>query len=295
MSLIPIANLLQAPTGASVRATGVSILTSLGIPAAQWRPGGVASSLLTAMSSLFAAVIAQLVSGPLSSPFLSICPVAFLPYLALYVYGIIVNQATYATGLYSLTNPGGGTYSVGTGQLVLANSFTGITYANTAPFTLGPETTLSSIPITATTIGSVGNAVAGPGAGSVDTIVSTGIFRGAAVTGVNPAPLLGADGDSPQTIRNKCTAAIAARSYKGPNGAYQNAVVTAVNASGLPVNINRWSIETDPTTGFITVYLAAPSGVPTGADIAGVQANLNLIAQPQGITATAVSCTVVPI
>jgi hypothetical protein len=270
------------------------MFVSLGIPANKWRPGGGWSSLLTATTSLFAAVIGQVVSTYLSAQFITICPPSLLPFAALYLYGVTVNLATYATGTVALTNPGGGTYNIGAQQLMLANSFSGVTYTNQQPFTLGPLTTLANIAIQANTIGAVGSAIPGPGAGSVDTVVSTQLFAGTLVTVVNPAAITGLDADAPSLIVTKCLASIAARSYFGPDGAYQAAVLTALNG-GNPVNINRWSETNNPSTGQITVYLASPSGAPTPGDIAAVQANIAQVAQPQGITATAVSCVVVPL
>lgn len=289
--MTPLANLLVAPTAASVRSTAVSMLTSLGIPAGKWRAGGVASSLLTVTTSLFASVIAALVTSVLTAPFLPLAVPPWNAILALYVYGVTVNPATYATGLVTLTNNQGAIYNRAAGSVVFANSETGVTYTNTAPFTLGANSSITGVPIQATTIGSVGSAVPGPGLGSVDTVVTSLL----GVTVQNPAPILGTDADSPAVVKAKCLAAIAARSYKGPNGAYQYAIATALNGSGQPVNINRWSIVTNTTTGAITAYLAAPGGVPVAGDIAAVQAAITAIAQPQGITAYAQPCTLIPV
>lgn len=292
--MIPLAQLLTAPTAASTRAAAVGILESIGIPASSWRSGGVASSLLTATTSVFASVIASLVTTALAAPFLPISPPPWISILAKYVYGVIPVEATFASGTVSLTNPGGGTYNIKAGQLAVANSFTGTVYTNVAPFTLGPTTTLAGVEVQANILGSVGNASAGPGLGSIDTVVSTNLFPGVVVTVVNLAPVEGLDGDLPTVIRQKCLAAIAARSYFGPNGAYQNAIVQARNGT-QPVNVNRWSIVNDPSTGEITAYLASPAGAPTALDVAAVQVAIDLLAQPQGITATATPCTVIPL
>ena len=290
--MTPLSSLLAAPTAASVRAFLVNALVSAGVPANQWRQGGAFSTILTVVSSFAAAAVAVMVTGALSAPFLPICPPAFLPILAYYVYGVTVLFAQAATGLVSLTNASGATYSRSAGQAVFQNSFTGITYTNTAPFTLGPLTTITGIPVMATVKGFVGNATAGPGQGSIDTVVST--MLGVSVT--NPAPCLGLDGDSPSVIRAKCTASIAGRTYLGPNGAYVNAVAKAINSSGNPVNVNRPpKIFTDPTTGFITIVVAGPGGPPNDDDIAAIQAQVNLLAEPAGITATVVPCTIVPL
>jgi hypothetical protein len=292
MAQTPLANLLVAPTAASIRSFLVNALVANGVPANNWRKGGGFSSILTASSKLGAAAISAMVTGVLSAPFLPVCPPGFLPILAYYVYGVTVNFAQAATGLVNLSNSTGSTYSKGAGQAVFQNSFTGVTYTNVNPFTIGPLATLTGIAVIATVKGSIGNATAGPGQGSIDTVVS--VMLGVTVT--NPAPVLGQDGDSPQVIRAKCQASIAGRTYLGPNGAYVNAVAKAINSSGNPVNVNRPPrVTTDPSTGFITIVIAAPSGAPTPDDVAAVQVQVNLLAEPGGITATVVGATVVPL
>lgn len=288
--MIPLANLLVAPTAASVLATAVSAFTSLGIPAGSWNKRGVAYGGLVAVSSLFASVIGQLVTSVLTAPFLPLAVPPFNAILAQFVYGVIPNVATYATGLVTLTNPTGSIWNKAARTVIFGNSLTQETYTNTVPFSLGANASISGIAVEATTIGSVGSAVAGPGPGSIDTVITPML----GVTVTNPAPVVGLDGDSPATVKAKCLASIAARSYKGTQGAYEYAVATATNG-GNPVNVNRWSVVSNPSTGAVTAYLAAPGGAPTVGDVAAVQAAIVAVAQPQGITAAAVACTVVPL
>ncbi len=288
--MTPLADLLVAPTATTVRAQAVQMLTSLGIPAGSWNSGGVASSTLTIICSLFASVIASLVTTVLSVPFLPVCPAAWLPLLAYYVYGVAVNQATYANGPVNLTNSLGAIYSFAANQAVFASSTTGVQYINTTPFTISALGVVTGLVVQSTTLGSAGSAVPGPGPGSIDTVVTP--MSGVSVT--NTVAIVGLDADQPALIITKCQAAIAARSYKGPQGAYISAIVNAVNATtGQPVAINRWAFSTDPTTGFITVWLASPDGAPTGADMLAAQLAINQVAQPMGVTATATAATVV--
>lgn len=294
--MIPLVNLLISPTAATARASAVTMLVSLGIPANQWRKGGGWSSLLTVTTSLYASVIATLITGVLAAPFLPVCPAGWLPIIAYYVYGVLSNPATFGAGVVTLTNIEGVQYSKASGQAVFQNSQTKETYTNVQPIfiTAGSPSAPASISITvqAESVGSVGNATAGPGLGSIDTVVTS--MPGVSV--VNPGPVIGLDADSPALIRQKCTAAIAARSYKGPQGAYDAAVLTAINpATGQQVAINRWVSSVDPATGFITTFVASPGGIPTPGDLAAVQANISQVAQPFGITATAVPVSVVPL
>src|SRR5580692_228586 len=157
MAQTPLANLLVAPTSDAARTFLVNALVANGVPANQWRKGGVFSTILTVSASFAAAAITAMVTGVLSAPFLPVCPAAFLPIIAYYVYGVTVNFAQAATGLVNLTNSGGSTYSRAAGQALFQNSFTGITYTNAAPFTIGPLGTVTGLAVVATVKGSIGN------------------------------------------------------------------------------------------------------------------------------------------
>lgn len=289
--MTPLASLLTAPTPASVLATAITAFTRLGIPAGYWNKRGTAYGFLVTVTSLYASVVGQLVTSVLTAPFLPLAVPPWNAILALFVYGVKVNPATYATGLVTLTNPGGSLWNRAAGTVVFGNSQTQQTYTNTDPFSLAPNASLAGVAIRATTVGSVGSATAGPGPGSVDTVITPLL----GVTVVNPAPVLGLDADSPALVRTKCLAAIAARSFKGPLGAYEYAVATATNGLGQPVNVNRWSILPNPSTGVVVAYLAAPGGAPTADDVAAVQARITAVAQPGCVQALAVACTVLPL
>jgi Baseplate J-like protein len=286
--MIPIAALLAPPTSAQIRSQMVNALVALGIPANQWRQGGTASTLLTIVANTFG-MFATLVSNALGAAFLTAGPGGpWLVLLAYYVYGVTAQQSTFANGTIALANTGGGSFSFAAGTASFLNSTTGITYVNTSPFTVAPLAPSTLVPVQATTAGSVGTSPAGAGAGTIDTIVSS--MQGVTVS--TPAPIVGLDADSNATIITKCLAAIANRSYKGPSGAYLAAVFNATNSvTGLPVNINRIQLVLDPSTGDITVYVASPGGVPIDTDVIGCQTSVTNTAQPMGITATVVACS----
>jgi hypothetical protein len=286
--MIPLAQLLTAPTNAQIRAQMVGWLTGFGIPAGQWRQGGTASTLLTVVANTFG-MFAVLITSGISSFFLPTATGPWLVLLAYYVYGVTANPATFASGNVILTNTGGGVYPFAAGSATFLNSTTKQTYTNTAAFTLGALQTLT-VAVQATTAGSSGSSPPTGQGATIDTIVT-------AMAGVNISvaqPIIGLDPDPDPLVRLKCLAALAARSYKGPTGAYYAAVYSATNSvSGQPVNINRVVPVLDPDTGFITVYIASPSGVAASTDVIGCQASVTAIAEPMGITATVVSCTVV--
>lgn len=294
--MIALSTLLAPLTQPTIRTSLVNRLTSFGIPAANWRPGGVSSTTLTAVSYVFAG-FASLLTSALNGGFLPTASGAWLVALAYYVYGVQAQQPTFGTGTLTLTNTGGGNWTFAPGAAVFQCSVAGSTntFVNTAPIALGPGTpgspTTQTFAIQAQALGSIGGAPAG-----TITIVVT---RMPSVAASNANAVLGLDADTDANLRIKCLAAIAARSYKGPTGAYYAAiygygnVAGATNSvSGLPVNVNRVQVYTDPDTGNITVYIASPGGPADPNDVTGVQTAIDNVARPYGITATAVSAAV---
>lgn len=291
--MISIAALLAPMAQPQLRASSVRLLKNFGVPADQWIAGGTYSTILTVVSYVFAGLTGVL-SSALSAIFLPTATGTWLVALAYYVYGVTAQSATFGTGTATFSNTGGGVYNEEPGAVVI-QAANGNRFTNTQVLALGPGTPLSptvqTIDIQAQVQGSIG----GAGAGQITQLVTS--LTGVAVT--NPTPIFGLDADSDATVRTKCIAAIAARSYKGPTGAYYAAIYGYGNVpgatnsvTGKPVNVNRIQVHTDPDTGDITVYLASPDGVADPNDVSGVQTAINTVARPQGITATAESCTV---
>jgi hypothetical protein len=295
--VISIAALLSPMSQTTIRAWAVTKLVSYGIPANNWRQGGTYSTLLTVTAAIFA-MFASTLTAALSAAFLGTASGPWLVALAFYVYGVTAQSATYGTATLTFTNTGGGIYNYEAGQVVVSNATpgnAGNTFVTTEALLLAAGTpsspTTATIAIQAQATGSAGGAAAG----TITTLVTS--MAGVSVT--NAAAVIGLDADTDPTIVQKCLAAIAARSYKGPTGAYYAAVYGYGNVpgatnvvSGLPVNVNRIQVYTDPDTGNITVFVASPSGIADPNDVAGVQLAINLIARPEGITATAASATV---
>lgn len=278
--MTPLPSLLTSPTPASVRSSLVSGLVGLGIRADLWKQGGTFSTILTVISTLFAG-FANTLTNAIAAGFLGYASGPWLVLLAYYVFGVIATPATYAAGPITLMNSGGGIYSYATGTFVIQNPITGQTYVNQAPFTIGANTSIST-----NFQAQVAGSVATSAAGQINAIVTQAL----GLSCTNPAPLLGQNADTDPQIVAKCQAARAGRSALGPQGAYLNAVLTAINASGNPVNINRISVVNTSDMA-VTVYCASPQGVPTAEDLAAVSANVLAIAQPMQVTASVVACT----
>ena len=279
VGLVAFADLLEPMSGAQVRATMVTTLKILGVPADQWRPGGTYSTILTVTAYTIAAFLGLMAQG-LGSGFLETASGGWLTLLAYYVYGVVRPAATFATGLLTLANTGGGVYSYTAGQAIFGNSLTGAQYSNTGPFTLGANATLV-IPVQALVAGSASSS--SPGA--IDTLVTAML----GVTCGNLAPVAGSDAMGDPALRVLCISALGAMSVRGPRTAYAYAVQVALNSvTGNPVNINRWWVSAANHTGNVTVWVASPDGIPDPNDVTGVATSIENIARPDGVTVTVV-------
>lgn len=286
---LTIQQILTPLTSDQIRATMVATLVSLGVPADQWRKGGVASTMLT-IAAMALALASSTVVNFVSAFYLPVASGSGLVVLAQYVYGVTVPSATFATGQVTLTNSGGGNYPSGGGQFaigayVVQNPSTKQTYANAAAFSLNAGQTIT-INVVATNSGSAGNAVPGSITAQITNLI------GVAVT--NATALIGTDPPNDAAIRLLCLNKLGVLSVRGVRTAYAYAVQTAVNSvTGAPVNINRWAITESNHVGSVFTWVASPSGVTDPNDVTGVATNIEALARPSAAVAFVLAATTV--
>ncbi len=272
--MISITDLFTPLTSADIRARMVAELVTLNVPADKWRAGGVASTMLT-VAAIVLSMMSGLISTILQGFFLPTATGNALKLLAYYVYSVVVPEATYATGNVTLTNAGGGVYTVAIGQYTALNPTSGATYSNSSAFTLNALTSLS-VPMRAIAPGSAGNSTPGTITQSVTPLTG--------VTVTNPVSFVGSDAPTDAAIRALCTNKLASLSVRGVRTAYAYAIQVAINPVTMgPVNINRWSISEASHTGVVTLTIAAPDGTPDANDITGVVTSVEANARPMGI------------
>lgn len=280
---LQVSDLFAAQTQDQIRASMVTNLITLGVPADKWRAGGVASSILTVSAmalALMSTVIATLIQGF----FLPTATGNSLRLLAQYMYGVTIPQATFASGNVTLTNPGGATFTIAIGGYVCQNPTTKVTYTNAVAFVLNPGGT-ATFGVVSNTVGSAGNAVAG----AINTNV-TSLIGGVTVT--NPAALVGIDTPSDAIIRTLCLNKLGALSVRGVRTAYAYAIQIALNSvTGAPVNISRWSVSSASHTGIVTVVVASPTGPADPNDVIGVGTSIEANARPEAVSVNASGAT----
>lgn len=291
MSFIPIASLLTPIPATTFRQQMVQNLVTMGVPADQWAAGGVFSTILTVVSIILGS-LSTLLATVTNGFFLPTATGQGLVLLAQYMYGVTAPTATFASGTATFTNTSGASYSKPAGSVSISNPNSptaGLTYTNTQTLTLGAvgsPTASATVNIQATVIGSAGNA----SPATITNIVSPTM---PGVTVSNAASVVGLDAPSDATVRQLCLNSLGVRSVRGVRTAYGFAVQVATNSvTGLPVNINRWSISNNSHTGTVTVVVAAPGGAPTSTDVAGVVTSIENNARPQAITVNTVGASV---
>ena len=293
--MIPIDQLLTPVTEDQQIADITSTCVSLGVPADQWRKAGAMSVFRRAVSRTYAALTSLLVQA-IGGAWLDTAMAGWLKRLALYVYGIVVPQATFATGKLTLTNSLGGIFSYDPGQATFLNPTTKKTFVNVLHFDLGALATLT-IDIIAVEAGK--NSTSLPGQINALQTAMLG------VTCSNAAAVIGVEAPADADIKAMCRTTLGAASVRGPANAYKfyarftidpatGLGIPLTNASGAPVNINRVDVSPASHTGQVTVTVAAPSGAPTSADLTAADANIQAKAVPGAVTETTQAATEVP-
>jgi phage-related baseplate assembly protein len=273
--------LFVAQTADSILSLGLSVALSLGLPVTSWRTGDPTRSLYKYLAVKLAS-IDGIVAELAKSAFLSTATGAWLKILALEVYGVTAQDATFATGTLVLVNNGGGYYPRDPGDLAFKSSITGKTYHSTTGGILnsGPGTTLT-LDFIADDAGS--DYTLAPD--ELDTLVTT--LLGVAIQSSTQA--IGLDDQDDDSIRAQCRDSLGALSPNGPADAYRyvarNSALTGVTT------ITRALVVPNAGANTVTVYVAGAGGAVTGGEVSAVQTALDKWATPLTVTATAVSAS----
>lgn len=254
--IFSIDELLKPVTQPEARDALYNVLARLEVDTTQWPPGAVTRAMTYANSMMFSA-LSELQAEIAKSGFLDYATGTWLRLIARLVYGVTPIDATFATGEVTLTNNGGGLYSVDAGDLVVANTVTGKTYKNLVGFDLGAGSgTTVTVSVIAEEAGSASNA----NSAEIGAFV-TQLTR---VTVSNATALIAVDAESPAALRTRCREKLGALSPMGPWDAYAYAARTAKTLDGTPSGIIRTRVTRD---GYGNLYLtvASATGVVAGA------------------------------
>lgn len=284
MSLLSLASLLVQETKDAIYDRAIAIADLLGLPTSSWQAGDPTRSLYHVVSEILA-TLESVAVGFISSGFLDYASGDWLTLLAEQQFNVERTEATYATTTVTLTNAGGGVYTLEAGDVTVKNSSTGATYHSTSGGTLVAGGTLD-IDVVADVAGSdLGSA----GAGEIDDLVTTLL----GVTVSNDTAAVGIDAESDASLRQRCRDKLGSLSPDGPAAAYSY-VARASDLTGVST-VTRVRVYSDNDTGGVTVYLASASGAVSSEDVTAVTTALATYATPLCVTLTVASASEVSV
>lgn len=262
-------------------ARGLELAAAVGLPVTSWRAFDPTRSFYSFIAEILAELDAP-ISEYVRSGFLSLARNEWLLVLADELFGLAPEQfaATYAEPTVTLTNTGGGEYTIEAGDLTVKNSATGKTYHSTsAPGVLGPGDTLT-YQLTADEAGSDSSVTID----EIDELVTT--FEGVEI--VSSTAGLATDKATDDEIRAACRDTLGPLSPNGPADAYtaiaKNSELTTVTG------INRAAAQ-GSSTGAVTVTVASQAGEVSAPNLALILDAVNRWAVPLCVSATVVSAT----
>jgi phage-related baseplate assembly protein len=282
---IGIDDLITPMTVAESKAAIYDVLDTLGVPTTGWKTGSVVRTIVALVAVIYAAAT-QVMVLLARAGFRELATDDWLTLTADQVYGVTRIAATFATGAVTLTNAGGGVYSLDAGELVVSSSVTGTSYVSTAACVV-PALGTVTVAIQALEAGSASSV----GVGEVDTMVTSLL----GVTCANAAPLVGTDEETDAALRSRCDDKLDALSPNGAAGAYSYVATTATRTDGAAIGVNRVSVSDPSSTGAVTVTIADADGAVSAGDVTIVDGLIQSQVVPLGVTVTTQSATASPI
>lgn len=256
------------------------------VPVTAWQPGSLPLTLLETDADVDAD-LSQLIQAIAKGGYVGTAEADWLDLLALNVYGLTRNLATYTQGLETLTAASGvGPYTITAGQLIFATS-AGVQFTNTTGGVLSGAGTLQ-VTLQAVNAGAAGNV----GNGTITQLLTPL----AGVTASNPDPgggtwitAFGSDTEGDDALRQRCRDRWASLGTGGPAAAYD------AWARAASTSISRTNVYPDGVVpGQVDVVVAGPAGGVTGGVVAAAQAYINARI-PLTTTAVVVSASTVAV
>lgn len=286
---VSIDDLTTPVTRDEAKASIYDALGTVGVNTTAWRPGAVVRTIIAAVAILFSACT-FLIAGIAKSAFLDFAIGVWLTLVARYVYGVERLLATFAKGTLTLTNAGGGIFTLDPGDLIVRNPVTNKTYTNTGLVNLGAFGTVT-FEIVAQEAGSESTSAVGEITEFVTPLLS--------VTCSNPVALVGTDDEEDGALRVRCREVLGVRSANGPSDAYAAIARNAKRADGSAIGVTRvWPVKDGK--GNVYIYLATAIGTVLGdpedvsTDLGVINDQIQRQVAPLGVTAHTLGATPMP-
>lgn len=248
-----------------------------GLPVTSWRVGDPTLTLLQHEAEVLSTRDAM-AAALARSAFISTADDDWKPIVAWETYGIEQQGALYSAPTVTIRNDGGGTYILAPGDLMCGASSIGKTFHSTGPeeAVLSPGATVT-FDLVADEAGAASSVVTD----EIDEIQSNALL-GCVI--VSSTAAVGRDAEAPAALTERCNDSLGALSPDGPADAYEY-VATKPELTGVTDISSAWA-NASTTTGAVPVYVAGPSGPPSGASITAALNAILLWATPKGSTPT---------
>lgn len=277
---LDVATLISTDTPEAIFAIGLEIAVVQELPVTTWRTGDPTLSEYKFLSVVLAEQ-GETNAEYIRSGFLSTARGDWLKLRAYEEYGVVLDEASYATPTVEVENEGGGIFTFAPGGMTMKSSVTGKTYHNTNDVTVSGLGDLVTFEMVADESGSDSSV----GVDEIDEIVTSadGLeIVSSTASAANDAP-------SETEIKTQCRASLGVLSPNGPADAFEfvarNTELTGV--SGVTRAKSYGSVDGD-----VTVYIAGPDGAVDGATVSAVQDAELRWALPLCNTVTTVSAAV---
>lgn len=261
-----IADLMKPVTYEEAKESIYEALAIVGADTTMWKPLGVYRTVIAAAAIMFSTTTV-LLSKIASAGWYEYATGVWLTLVARYQYGITREAASFAQGVLTFTNTGGGNYLLEPGEVIVKNPVTLAEYTNLTAFTVGPGSELTPTVVTTDDNGDpllfraiVAGSASTSGRGQI-TGFTTPLNL---VTCTNELALVGLDEETDPSLRTRCGEKLAARTANGPEDAYALVARSVKREDGTPIGLNRLAITKDGK-GNVFIDCASATGQIDGA------------------------------
>lgn len=279
---LTLSDVLSVASVAQWEAQLLSYASALGLTSTAWQPGAIARTIFAVFARALNAedqVSYGIAAGGFLDTAASVTPEGgpgWLDLVAEYNFGVTRNPATQGTSTVDVVNAGAPIGPIPAGAYHL-QAPSGHTYRNAAAIMLATGTT--TIAIVCDQFG------VSDGAGTILTPITT--YSGVTTpTGITPSAV-GAAVETNAQLIERCKAKLTALAPKLGGASSYVYFATTPTEPGYPAvttPITRAKTITNPITGEVDVYLATSTGGVIVGDVALMQAYLDTVATPDGVT-----------
>ncbi len=259
MAQLTVAELITPSTSEQVKTKLYEIAALIGLITTAWQKLSPLRAVFAVLSVLFSGYT-EVQAEINRSAWVETATGNWLTIVARLMYGVTREPATFAVGVVTVDNTGGGSYPYLPGELIFLNSTTGKTYFNVSAVTIDPLEQDVLVDVQAHEAGEASTATPG----QIDAFTSAG----SGLVCSNALAIVGVDAETDEALRVRCLVSLGALSPNGAADAYRY-VATSLELNG-GVDVTRCEVLPPPGDGTVTVVIAGPSGAVSGGDVTSV-------------------------